>query len=84
MILCGYADELHRESELRLSYEEGFKKGQLIASIMKIVKICRKINMPENEILTTIMEEFSLDEKEVRECIAKGEKYISEMLNEGK
>ncbi len=58
MILTGYDYEIHKANEKKLAYQEG--------GIRTMIRIYRRQNMPESEILAEVMKEFSLDQDEAR------------------
>ncbi len=62
MILTGYDYEIHKANEKKLAYQEGEKQG----GIRTMIRIYRRQDMPESEILAEVMKEFSLDQDEAR------------------
>ena len=66
MILTGYDYEIHKANEKKLAYQEGEKQGEKQGSIRTMIRIYRRQNMPEPEILAEVMKEFSLDQDEAR------------------
>ena len=64
MILTGLADELHWESEKKISYQEGVKDGRKEGAIQMMVELLREQKLPEQEILTRVMRKFSVGVEE--------------------
>ncbi len=75
MILTGYDYEIHKANEKKLAYQEGEKQGkkqgekqgEKQGGIRTMIRIYRRQNMPEPEILAEVMKEFSLDQDEARQ-----------------
>lgn len=73
MILTGYADELHRKCEKKISYQEGRKEGRK-EGIQMMIKLFREQEIPDEEILNRMMQGFSIDRKEAEEFLNVQEK----------
>ena len=73
MILTGYADEVHRKAQIEDGRKEGIKEGIKIGAIQMMVKLLRDQEISDEEILTRVMKEFSIEEKDARQYLVMRE-----------